>query len=68
MLGKRVGYGKEAMAPHNLALTLIGAAMLWVGWFGFNAGSAVAADGRAGFAMFDDASRHRVRRTRLDVR
>ena len=51
MLGKRVGYGKEHMAPHNLVLTLVGAAMLWVGWFGFNAGSAVAADGRAGFAM-----------------
>jgi Amt family ammonium transporter len=51
VLGKRVGYGREAMAPHNLILTLIGAAMLWVGWFGFNAGSAVAADGRAGFAM-----------------
>ncbi|NPT40599.1 ammonium transporter [Paraburkholderia sp. 1N] len=52
VLGKRVGYGKEPMAPHNLTLTLIGGAMLWVGWFGFNAGSAVAADGRAGFAMF----------------
>jgi len=52
VLGKRVGYGREAMAPHNLTLTLIGGAMLWVGWFGFNAGSAVAADGRAGFAMF----------------
>lgn len=51
MLGKRIGYGKEAMAPHNLTLTLIGASMLWVGWFGFNAGSAVAADGRAGMAM-----------------
>ena len=50
-LGKRVGYGKEAMPPHNLTLTLIGAALLWVGWFGFNAGSAVAADGRAGMAM-----------------
>lgn len=51
VLGKRLGYGKEAMAPHNLVLTFIGAAMLWVGWFGFNAGSAVAADGRAGMAM-----------------
>ncbi|QGZ60450.1 ammonium transporter [Paraburkholderia acidisoli] len=51
VLGKRVGYGREVMAPHNLVLTLMGAAMLWVGWFGFNAGSAVAADGRAGFAM-----------------
>ena len=51
VLGKRVGYGKEPMAPHNLSLTLIGASLLWVGWFGFNAGSAVAADGRAGMAM-----------------
>ncbi len=51
VLGKRVGYGKEPMAPHNLVLTLVGASMLWVGWFGFNAGSAVAADGRAGMAM-----------------
>jgi len=51
VLGKRMGYGKEPMAPHNLTLTLMGAAMLWVGWFGFNAGSAVAADGRAGMAM-----------------
>ena len=51
VLGKRMGYGKETMAPHNLSLTLMGAAMLWVGWFGFNAGSAVAADGRAGMAM-----------------
>jgi len=51
VLGKRVGYGKEAMPPHNLSLTLIGASLLWVGWFGFNAGSAGAADGRAGMAM-----------------
>jgi len=51
VLGRRLGYGREAMAPHNLTLTLIGAAMLWVGWFGFNAGSAFAADGRAGMAM-----------------
>lgn len=51
MLGKRVGYGKEAMPPHNMALTLIGAAMLWFGWFGFNAGSAVAANAAAGMAM-----------------
>jgi ammonium transporter, Amt family len=51
VLGKRVGYGREAMAPHNLVLTLTGASLLWVGWFGFNAGSAVAADGRAGMAM-----------------
>ena len=51
VVGKRLGYGKEAMPPHNLVLTLIGGALLWVGWFGFNAGSAVAADGRAGMAM-----------------
>ncbi len=51
VLGKRVGYGRESMMPHNLVLTLVGASMLWVGWFGFNAGSAVAADGRAGMAM-----------------
>ena len=51
VLGKRVGYGTENMAPHNLVLSLIGASMLWVGWFGFNAGSALAADGRAGMAM-----------------
>jgi len=51
VLGKRMGYGKEPMPPHNLALTVTGAALLWVGWFGFNAGSAVAADGRAGMAM-----------------
>jgi Amt family ammonium transporter len=51
VLGKRLGYGKEPMPPHNLTLTLIGASLLWVGWFGFNAGSAVAADGRAGMAM-----------------
>jgi Amt family ammonium transporter len=51
VLGKRLGYGREAMPPHNLTLTLIGASLLWVGWFGFNAGSALAADGRAGMAM-----------------
>ncbi|MEK6749600.1 MAG: ammonium transporter [Pseudomonadota bacterium] len=51
VMGKRVGYGKTPMAPHSLALTLVGAALLWVGWFGFNAGSAVAANGAAGMAM-----------------
>ena len=50
-VGRRIGYGKEAMPPHNLVLTIIGAGMLWVGWFGFNAGSALGADGRAGMAM-----------------
>lgn len=51
MIGPRKGFGKEAMPPHNLVLSLVGASMLWVGWFGFNAGSAVAADGRAAMAM-----------------
>lgn len=51
VLGKRLGYGKEVMAPHNLPLTLIGACLLWVGWFGFNAGSALAADGIAASAF-----------------
>jgi Amt family ammonium transporter len=51
VLGKRVGYGTENMAPHNLALAVIGAGLLWVGWFGFNAGSAVGAGARAGMAM-----------------
>jgi len=51
MLGKRVGYGVEAMAPYNLSLAMIGASLLWVGWFGFNAGSAVGANGNAGMAM-----------------
>jgi Amt family ammonium transporter len=51
VLGKRNGYGSTNMAPHNLAYAVIGASLLWVGWFGFNAGSAVAANGRAGMAM-----------------
>lgn len=51
MLGKRKGYGIENMAPHNLVLSVIGASMLWVGWFGFNAGSALAANNGAGMAM-----------------
>ena len=51
VLGKRAGYGTESLAPHNLVLSVIGAALLWVGWFGFNAGSAVAANGSAGMAM-----------------
>ena len=51
VLGKRRGYGTENMAPHNLVLSLIGASLLWVGWFGFNAGSAVGANGTAGMAM-----------------
>jgi len=51
VVGKRVGFGKEILAPHNLTYSVIGAALLWVGWFGFNAGSALAADGVAGMAM-----------------
>jgi len=51
VIGKRDGFPKTAMPPHNLTMTFSGAAMLWVGWFGFNAGSAVAADGSAGMAM-----------------
>jgi Amt family ammonium transporter len=51
MLGKRRGFPTTPMPPHNLTMTVTGACLLWIGWFGFNAGSAVAADGRAGMAM-----------------
>ena len=51
MIGKRIGYPTLPMPPHSLTLTVVGASMLWVGWFGFNAGSALAADGAAGMAM-----------------
>ena len=51
VLGKRLGYGVDNMAPYNLAFAVIGASLLWVGWFGFNAGSATSAGGRAGMAM-----------------
>jgi Amt family ammonium transporter len=53
MIGKRVGYGKEAMAPHSLPLTMVGAALLWVGWFGFNAGSALEAGNSAVLAFMN---------------
>ena len=53
MVGKRIGFGREAMAPHNLPLTMVGAAMLWVGWFGFNAGSALEANGTAVLAFMN---------------
>ncbi len=53
LIGKRVGYGKEAMAPHSLPLTMIGASLLWVGWFGFNAGSNLEANGIAGLAFLN---------------
>jgi len=52
-LGKRLGYGKEALKPHNVPYTFIGASLLWVGWFGFNAGSALAADAAASLAMIN---------------
>lgn len=51
MLGKRMGLGRESMAPHNLALTVIGASLVWVGWFGFNGGSALGANGSASYAL-----------------
>lgn len=53
VVGKRLGYGKEAMPPHSITLTMIGASMLWVGWFGFNVGSELAADGVAGLALIN---------------
>jgi Amt family ammonium transporter len=53
MVGKRSGYGKEPMAPHNLTLTMIGASLLWTGWFGFNAGSALEANNYAGLAFIN---------------
>ena len=51
MVGKRIGYGKESMTPHSLTLTMVGAALLWVGWFGFNAGSNLEANGYAALAL-----------------
>ncbi len=51
LFGKRVGYGRESMAPHSLTFTMVGASLLWFGWFGFNAGSALEASGAAGLAM-----------------
>ncbi len=51
MVGKRIGFGKEAFTPHSLTLTMVGASLLWVGWFGFNAGSAGAANAAAGLAF-----------------
>jgi Amt family ammonium transporter len=53
VVGKRIGWGKEAMTPHNLPMTMIGAALLWFGWFGFNAGSALEANGSAALAFMN---------------
>ena len=53
MIGKRIGYGKESMAPHSLTLTMVGASLLWVGWFGFNAGSNLEANGIAALAFIN---------------
>ncbi|HEX2829891.1 MAG TPA: ammonium transporter [Burkholderiales bacterium] len=53
MVGKRIGYGREAMTPHNLPMTMIGASLLWVGWFGFNAGSALEAGNSAALAFLN---------------
>ncbi len=53
MIGKRIGFGRDMMAPHSMTLTLVGAAMLWVGWFGFNAGSNLEANGAATLAMIN---------------
>src|SRR5882762_8307189 len=53
LIGKRIGFGKEAMPPHNLTLTMIGAALLWTGWFGFNTGSALEANGTAALAFIN---------------
>jgi Amt family ammonium transporter len=53
VIGKRIGYGKEAMPPHSMVMTMIGASLLWVGWFGFNVGSGLAADAGAGLVMIN---------------
>ena len=53
VIGKRIGYGKEAMPPHNLTFTMVGASLLWVGWYGFNVGSELAADGTAGLVLIN---------------
>jgi Amt family ammonium transporter len=53
LLGKRLGFNREAMPPHNLVFTMVGAALLWVGWFGFNVGSELAADGTAGLVLIN---------------
>ena len=66
VLGKRRGYGTDNLAPYDLSLAVIGTGLLWVGWFGFNGGSALGANSRAGFAIAGDASRRLRRRAHLD--
>ncbi len=68
VLGKRIGFGNEPMAPHNLTLTLIGTSLLWVGWFGFNAGSAARGRRACGHGHGGDPHRGGIRRGRLDAR
>ena len=68
MLGKRIGYGKELMAPHSLTMTMIGASLLWVGWFGFNAGSNLEANGTAALAMINTFVATAAAALRLAVR
>ena len=68
VIGKRIGYGKEAMAPHNLPMTMIGASLLWVGWFGFNAGSALEAEQLRGARVHQHVPRDRLRGAVVDVR
>ena len=68
MIGKRIGFGKEAMPPHNLTMTMIGAALLWVGWFGFNAGSALEANGICRARLHQHLPRDRLRGAVLDAR
>jgi len=53
VLGKRIGFGREPMAPHSLTMTMIGASLLWFGWFGFNAGSALEANSSAALAFMN---------------
>ena len=62
LVGKRTGFGKELMPPHSLVMTMIGACLLWVGWFGFNAGSNLEATGTAASRHDQHLRRHRRRR------
>jgi len=68
LIGKRTGYGKDLMAPHSLTMTMIGASLLWVGWFGFNAGSNLEANGGAALAMTNSFVANRSGGAGLDVR